>query len=152
TNPMDCIREYIQNAVDAGAYTVKIKITGSSALMLDDGKGMNLDDLLQARQFGLSYKLIDEHVGFRGIGIYSGFDLCRSLRITTTKQDDPRQHVMVFEFADMKTQLEQDRRDNSGEAKTSLIDLLSEHTYIKREPSNLPATSSFTQIELEDIN
>src|ERR1041385_2577706 len=57
TNPMDCIREYVQNAVDAGADNVKIKITGNSVFIHDDGRGMNLSDLLQARQFGLSYKL-----------------------------------------------------------------------------------------------
>ena len=152
TNSMDCIREYVQNAVDAGADNVKIKITGNSVFIRDDGRGMDLDDLLQARQFGLSYKLLDKHVGFRGIGIYSGFDLCRSLRLTTKKKDQDRQHVIVFEFHGMKLQLENDRKENTGAIKTSLLKLLSEHTYIKREQSNLPPEESFTLVELQDIN
>src|SRR6266704_6027316 len=77
SNPLDCIREYVQNAVDAKAINVTIKITGNSVIIFDDGTGMNLEEILQARQFGLSYKSLTEHVGFRGIGIYSGFDLCR---------------------------------------------------------------------------
>ncbi|MBK9711405.1 MAG: ATP-binding protein [Kouleothrix sp.] len=75
TKPLDCIREYVQNAVDAQASGVTIKITGNSVTIFDEGTGMNLQDLLQARQFGLSLKSISDFVGFRGIGIYSGFDL-----------------------------------------------------------------------------
>lgn len=152
TNPLDCIREYVQNAVDAKASTVTIKITGNSVIIFDDGSGMNLEELLQARQFGLSFKSFTEHVGFRGIGIYSGFDLCRRLRITTTKADDPYLHVLVFDFAAMKTELEDDKRGKQGRGKTSLVKLLSEHTYIKREISDLPIDRHFTQVELQDIS
>src|SRR5947207_5881407 len=69
TNPLDCIREYIQNAVDARARNVIIKITGNSVMIFDDGNGMDFYELVQARQFGLSSKSLAEHVGFRGIGI-----------------------------------------------------------------------------------
>src|SRR6266568_10723 len=152
TNPLDCIREYVQNAVDAKATDVTIKITGNSVIIFDDGTGMNLEEILQARQFGLSYKSLTEHVGFRGIGIYSGFDLCRRLRITTSKEDDPYLHVLVFDFAAMKAELEDDKRDKQGKGKPSLIKLLSEHTYIKRESSESPLNRHFTQVELQDIS
>src|SRR6266849_656231 len=152
TNPLDCIREYVQNAVDARASNVTIKITGNSVIIFDDGNGMNLEELLQARQFGLSFKSLTENVGFRGIGIYSGFDLCRRLRITTTKADDPYLHVLVFDFAAMKAELEDDKRDKQSKGKTSLIKLLSEHTYIKRESSEFPVDRHFTQVELQDIS
>ena len=180
TNPLDCIREYVQNAVDASAKTVTINITGNSVSIFDDGNGMSLEDLLRARQFGLSPKFIGENVGFRGIGIYSGFDLCRRLRITSKRANDSRLHVLVFEFAEMKAQLEGERQNKTiqtGEKtstphqttksdvdeeqdiphatqsqKTSLLTLLSQHTYIKREASELPDDLSFTQVELQDIN
>src|SRR6266513_6060897 len=70
SNPLDCIREYVQNAVDAQAKTVTIKVTGNSVLIFDDGRGMGIEELVQARQVGLSPKSLTEHVGFRGIGIY----------------------------------------------------------------------------------
>lgn len=152
TNPLDCIREYVQNAVDAKASNVTIKITGNSVIIFDDGSGMNLEELLQARQFGLSFKSFTEHVGFRGIGIYSGFDLCRRLRITTSKAEDSYLHVLVFDFAAMKAELEDDKRGKQGRGKTSLVKLLSEHTYIKREASDFPVDRHFTQIELQDIS
>lgn len=151
TNPLDCIREYIQNSVDGRAQDVTIKITGNSVMIFDDGNGMNLEELLQARQFGLSPKIYTEHVGFRGIGIYSGFDLCRRLRITSTKAGDPHVHVMVFEFAEMKSQLDAERGRSTSETKTSLIRLLSEHTFIKRESAGYSVDSHFTQVELQDI-
>jgi len=150
TNPLDCLREYVQNAVDARATNVIIKITGNSVMLFDDGNGMNLDDLLQARQFGLSPKSLAQHVGFRGIGIYSGFDICRRLRLTSKKVGEPHVHVLVFDFEAMQAKLDEGREE--GRVKISLIDLLSEHTYIKREPSTFPAERHFTQVELQDIS
>jgi len=152
TNPLDCIREYVQNSVDAHAQNVTIKITGNSVMVADDGAGMNLEELLAARLFGISSKRLTEHVGFRGIGIYSGFDLCRRLRITSKKAGDPRAYIIVFEFADMRVQLEADRRRERGEHKTSLVDLLSEHTQIGRESSEFEVDQHFTTVELQDIS
>ncbi len=75
TNPLDAIREYVQNSIDAYANEVEIQVTGNSVYVLDYGMGMNREQLLQAREFGVSTKSIEQNVGFRGIGIYSGFDL-----------------------------------------------------------------------------
>src|SRR5438309_80664 len=83
TNPLHCMREYVQNAVDAGANEVTIQITGHSVIISDDGDGMSLEQLMDARDFAISGKDSDYNVGFRGIGIYSGFDLCNRLLVTT---------------------------------------------------------------------
>jgi hypothetical protein len=154
TNPLDCIREYVQNSVDARAHSVTIKITGNSVMISDDGVGMSLEDLLQARQFGLSAKSLVEHVGFRGIGIYSGFDLCQRLRITSKRSGQQQQHVLVFEFAAMRARLEADRLLPPGAPKCSLIALLSEHTQIGRLalPPTVPLDRQFTIVELQDIS
>ncbi|CAN5863811.1 hypothetical protein BH23GEM7_BH23GEM7_30710 [soil metagenome] len=153
TNPLDCLREYVQNAVDADAGSVTLKVTGNSVIIMDDGDGMGLDDILDARRFGLSGKWLMQHVGFRGIGIYSGFDLCRRLRITSTKRGEESANILVFEFADMRAQLNGERQAQAGDAeKTSLIDLLSEHTKIGRDPSPEPADSHYTIVELQDIS
>jgi hypothetical protein len=153
TNPLDCIREYVQNSVDARARSVTIKITGNSVLICDDGTGMGLREILQARQFGLSPKSLTEHVGFRGIGIYSGFDLCQRLRITSKKEGDPHQHVLVFDFAQMRAQLDADKRKTT-DPKTPLVDLLSAYTQIGRNPlpSTVSADRHFTIVELQDIS
>src|SRR6266540_6704248 len=109
TNPLDAIREYVQNAIDANANEVKVQITGNSVFILDWGDGMNRDQLLEARKFGVSSKSIAQNVGFRGIGIYSGFDLCERLIIRTKTHLEDTQHIIEFEFGEMRGKLEKAR-------------------------------------------
>lgn len=94
TNPLDAIREYVQNAIDANAQEVEIRITGNSVWIRDDGDGMTREQLLKSRDFGVSAKSIEENVGFRGIGIYSGFDLCERLVIRTKPELDDREYIL----------------------------------------------------------
>src|SRR5216684_4675475 len=101
-DPLDCVREYVQNSVDAKAKNVTIKITGNSVMIGDDGIGMDLDDLVQARRLGLSNKSRAEDVGFRGIGIYSGFDICNRLLVTTKIVGEAKARVLEFDFGEMK--------------------------------------------------
>src|SRR5690349_16968931 len=68
TDPLHCLREYVQNGVDAEAQQIRIKITGNSVVIHDNGRGMSLSELVRARQFGLSPKNARDFVGFRGIG------------------------------------------------------------------------------------
>ena len=152
TNPLDCMREYVQNAVDANAHTATIKITGNSVHVFDDGDGMALEEIIQARQFGLSVKSLTQHVGFRGIGIYSSFHLCNQLRVTSKKAGSTYHHVLVFEFGAMKAQLDQDKRKGPHEQKTSLVELLSAHTKICRSQHTLPEDMHFTHVEMQEIS
>lgn len=151
TNPLDSLREYTQNGVDAGATAITIKITGNSASIFDDGNGMDLAGLLEAKKFGLSPKSMTQHVGFRGIGIYSGFDLCRRLLILTTAVGDQHQYELSFEFEAMKAQLDAERLRPSGEPRTSLIELLSKHTKIALVGETDPA-AHYTHVQLLDIS
>jgi Histidine kinase-, DNA gyrase B-, and HSP90-like ATPase len=152
TNPLDCIREYVQNSVDANATKATIKITGNSVFISDDGDGMDIDNLLQARQFAVSTKSLRENVGFRGIRLYSGFDLCNRLRIASKKLGDDRVNVLVFNFAEMRAVLDRSRHDHGGQAKVSLMQLLSEHTSFKREVTAFPILERFTQVQLEELS
>jgi DNA mismatch repair ATPase MutL len=92
----------VQNSVDAKAKNVTIKITGNSVMVRDDGMGMDLTGLLQARQLGLSNKSQYEDVGFRGIGIYSGFDICNRLLVTTKTPGEAKARILEFDFGEMK--------------------------------------------------
>lgn len=146
TNPLDCIREYVQNSVDAGAKTVSIKITGNSVIIHDSGQGMDADQLRASRKFGISAKDLSQHVGFRGIGIYSGYDLSKRLIITTKKAGTTQQLIMRFDFAAMKKEL-----DKKASGTVSLSALLTDFTSFKSE-SNPDADASFTTVQLEDIS
>jgi len=146
TNPLDCIREYVQNAVDAGAPHVNIRITGNGVTIHDTGRGMDEFQLKAARKFGISSKDLAHDVGFRGIGIYSGYDLSNRLIITTKKAESTEQFVMRFDFKAMKSML-----DSAPAGSVSLNSLLGDFTTFKKEPAFDPA-SSFTTVELEDIS
>jgi hypothetical protein len=146
TNPLDCIREYVQNAVDAGAKHVNIRITGNGVTIHDTGQGMDEEQLKAARKFGISAKDLAHHVGFRGIGIYSGYDLSNRLIITTKKKGSSLQYVMRFDFFAMKKELE-----TKPAGSVSLEALLTRFTTFKKEATHDPS-SSFTIVELEEIN
>lgn len=146
TNPLDCIREYVQNSVDAGAKKVTIKITGNSVLIHDTGQGMDEAQLRSSRKFGISAKDTAEHVGFRGIGIYSGYDLSSRLVITTKKAQTNEELIMKFDFAAMKKEL-----DEQPPGSVTLNTILSNFTTFSRRPS-IDSARSFTTVQLEDIS
>ena len=134
TNPLDAIREYVQNAIDANTDQVQIQITGNSVWILDYGDGMDRKKILQAREFGVSHKSIEENVGFRGIGIYSGFDLCERLIIRSKTQLEEIEHILEFDFGEMRRKLEKARQDPSRPI-ISLSSLLSEYIFYQYEIS-----------------
>ena len=146
TNPLDCIREYVQNSVDAGAKKVTIKITGNSVVIHDTGQGMDEAQLRSSRKFGISSKDTAEHVGFRGIGIYSGYDLSSRLVITTKKAQTNEELIMKFDFAAMKKEL-----TDKPTGSVSLSSILSNFTTFSRR-SSTEIDRSFTTVQLEDIS
>jgi hypothetical protein len=150
TNPLDAIREYVQNSIDANAEEVQIQITGNSVWVMDYGDGMNREQILQSREFGVSRKSIENNVGFRGIGIYSGFDLCERLIVRSKRLQEDFEHVLEFQFGDMRRKLEESRLDPDRPI-ISLPELLSENTYYRFEQSTAPDTS-FTLVQLEDLS
>jgi hypothetical protein len=150
TNPIDAIREYVQNAIDANSAEVQIQITGNSVWILDYGDGMDREQILQAREFGVSRKSIEENVGFRGIGIYSGFDLCERLVIRSKAKFEKMEHILEFHFGEMRRKLEAARLDPERPV-ISLSDLLSSHTYYRYEKSGKESIS-FTLVQLEELS
>lgn len=150
TNPLDCIREYVQNGVDAGAKEIRIKVTGNSVIIFDNGSGMNMDNLIEARKFGVSPKSPEEFAGFRGIGIYSGYDLSNRLIMRTKKEGEEKACVMRFDFAGMKQELERVRKERGGN-QTPLNKLLTDYTSFNTEDWD-DEDAHFTNVQLEDIS
>jgi Histidine kinase-, DNA gyrase B-, and HSP90-like ATPase len=147
-DPLDCIREYVQNAVDARAKTVTIKITGNSVTIKDDGLGMAVGDLRQARQLGLSNKSQAENVGFRGIGIYSGFDICNRLLVTTKRAGEAKARILEFQFGEMKAQLKAER--DAHATRTSLTRLITKYTHFRQEDDQVDR--HYTIVQLEELS
>jgi len=149
TFPLHCIREYAQNAIDAHASQIRIKITSSAVIIHDDGRGMDYGELVNARRFGVSAKDIEFFVGFRGIGIYSSFDLCNRLLITTKKAGGLKAYVLEFDFGAMKSKLAMDKQADPPNH-TALTELLTKYSRLSQE-SELPERH-YTTVELEDIS
>ena len=85
-NVFDAIREYIQNAIDAESRQIEIIIDPDTVTISDDGLGMSFDEARKAIKLGVSEKNPLENVGFRGIGVYSAFNLCNHLDIYTRSE------------------------------------------------------------------
>jgi len=97
----NCIREYIQNAIDSlgriedqnrQRIELSIENNGSTISIRDYGMGMNYDELYEALKIGYSSKNIDEDIGWRGVGIYSGVPNFRKI-VIATKKDGGRKLV-----------------------------------------------------------
>ena len=81
---LNCVREYVQNAIDARAKNIRISYCngGKDIEILDDGHGMDLSQLTDSLRVGYSEKK-GEDIGWRGIGIWSGAAVCERIQIAT---------------------------------------------------------------------
>lgn len=109
---LDALREYVQNAIDAKSSNIKISIDTDVVSVHDDGVGMTFDQAKRAMRLGISDKNPLEDVGFRGIGIYSAFNLCNNLEIYTKSEESANAYLISFDFKQMRFALleEQERR------------------------------------------
>jgi hypothetical protein len=129
SDPRDTLREFCQNGVDAGANRITIRFTGLNAAVIDDGRGMGFEELIYARRFGRSSKSAADNVGYRGIGIYSGFQICERLIVVSQQAGSDRRWTMTFDFASMRRTLAE-RVDNGKGLETALGPLIQENTTV----------------------
>lgn len=123
-DPRDAVREYIQNAVDAGTKNVSVKVRQSSVVVEDDGSGMDYETLRKAIRVGISDKNPKKNVGFMGIGLYSSFHLCNTLTIYTVMKDGlPLRLEMNFKAMRDLLEGQRELRLKSSITSDQLIDL-----------------------------
>ena len=130
---LDCLREYIQNAIDAEASKVSVFVDPDVVSVVDDGLGMDEDGARKAMRLGISEKNPLINIGFRGIGIYSGFNLCDSLEVFTKKADEDTTYRLFFDFKQIRRELlaEQARRTQGLPPSLYLQRLLEETVYME---------------------
>ncbi len=157
-NPYDAVREYIQNAIDAKAKNVSVKVRNNTLVIEDDGSGMNHDILRKALRIGVSDKRPGKDVGFMGIGIYSAYHLCDKLEIIS-RGDNDMPNKLTMNFGDMKALLiqQKEQRLKNEISGNDLIDLQSLlEDYIEITEDNEIPTTDFpeqgTRIKLSDID
>ena len=130
---LDSLREYIQNAIDASTTEVRVVIDPDVVSVTDDGSGMDSTDARKAMRLGISEKNPLVNIGFRGIGIYSGFNLCDSLEIFTKSVDDDITYRLFFDFAQIRRELlaEQERRSQGNPPELYLERLLEQTVFME---------------------
>jgi hypothetical protein len=133
SDPRDALREFAQNGVDAGASQITVRFSGLNVAIIDDGSGMAFAELLRARRFGRSGKSALTSVGFRGIGIYSAFQICDRLSIVSQQAGGDKRWTMTFEFANMRRTLAEYAADHES-TRTALGPLIQANTGISFEP------------------
>ncbi|HEX8316769.1 ATP-binding protein [Longimicrobium sp.] len=146
----DILREYIQNAIDAHATTVRVSVSKHEVTILDNGEGMGLEDLDNARKVGVSGKPGTGKIGFRGIGVYSSFAVCDQVEIVTRPKGGAEAFRLVFDHAAIRAETE---RVSGGRRNTPpLSATLDRHTRIfPADTKSMPKDAgdgSFTYIRL----
>src|SRR3989304_932089 len=132
---LDALREYIQNAIDADSTQIELVIDPDTVIVSDNGTGMTFEEANNAKRLGISNKNPLENVGFRGIGIYSAFNICNKLEIFTKSKHDESGYVINFDFAYIRKELleEQVRREKKLPLSLYLEKLLGDAVYVKRD-------------------
>jgi hypothetical protein len=133
-NTLDALREYIQNSIDAKTSEIELIIDPTAVTVSDSGDGMSPDEAQRAIRLGISDKSPIENVGFRGIGIYSAFNLCNSAEVFT-KKAGTRGSRIIFNFGDIRRELlkEQERRKRGLPPRLYLEKLLSSSVAVEAD-------------------
>jgi hypothetical protein len=131
-NKLDTLREYVQNAIDARSEHIELVIDPDTIMVADDGVGMSFDEAKKAIRLGISEKSPLENVGFRGIGIYSAFNLCDELAIYTRTAEEPDCYIIHFDFKRIREALleDQERKKQGKPSSLYLEKLLEDAVYV----------------------
>ena len=136
---LDALREYIQNAIDAKTKAIELIIDPSTITVSDSGHGMSPSEAKRAIRLGISDKNPAENVGFRGIGIYSAFNLCNRLEIYTKRARSRVGSRIVFHFGAIRKELlkEQERRRRGLKPKLYLEGLLESTVLVENDEEEI---------------
>lgn len=137
-NKLDALREYIQNSIDAKCKEIKLVIDPDTIMVEDNGVGMDFDEAKIAIKLGISEKNPRENVGFRGIGIYSAYNLCDCLDIYTRTESDTNCNLIHIDFKSARLELakDQERKKHSIPANVYLEKLLENIVYVDVDKEN----------------
>ncbi|MCH8034707.1 MAG: ATP-binding protein, partial [Bacteroidetes bacterium] len=106
----DVVREYVQNACDSykglpimpDNPEIIVTPEGKNLAIQDFGTGMDEDEIRTVKKIAVSTKTeIEEMIGFRGIGIWAGFQACERLIILTKKKGVSSRYRLVIDFKDI---------------------------------------------------
>lgn len=99
SNPIHLIREYVQNSIDSEPKDpIRISIQGRDIYISDNGRGMDADEIEEAKKIGITSKKFGKDIGFRGIGIWSALAIADKLVLTTSVKGEKEKRVLTLDF------------------------------------------------------
>jgi len=160
TNPLDTLREYVQNSFDAireaerdsvlssGAGRIEISVDEKTRTLglRDNGTGIPQDDILSRLvNIGMSAKRIQTDAGFRGIGRLAGIAYCKRLTFKTQVAGESEVSTVTFDC-------EQLRHAMSPRMKQvkELAEVISSYASITKEKTR--KKEHFFEVRMEGIN
>src|SRR5262249_1985397 len=144
------LREYVQNACDAynmletfpADASIIISPEGRNLSIQDFGIGMDEDEIRTVKKIAVSTKADQEDMtGFRGIGIWAGFQACDRLEMVTTKQGIRRRFRLEIDFQDIRSHV-----DDNINIK-ALVDPRYHITW-----DDAPADEHYTRVTLHNVH
>jgi len=90
--------------------------------MIDDrGTGMDQKHVMNAMRLGISEKNPKDNIGFRGIGIYTAYNLCDRLDIYTKSESDVNGYLIHFDFKKARLALLEDQERKKQNLPTTVF-------------------------------
>jgi hypothetical protein len=117
TNPLDSLREYVQNSFDSikdaeelgilpgngGRIDIIIDKEKRSLKIRDNGKGVAVAEIKNLlMNIGMSSKSIESNAGFRGIGRLAGIAYCDRLMFKTQMKDEKEISQLTFNCVELR--------------------------------------------------
>lgn len=160
TNPLDSIREFIQNSTDSilkgeemgilgreeGRIIICINEEKRAIKILDNGVGVPESEIKSRLiDIGMSGKNIEKDAGFRGIGRLAGIAYCNKLIFRTKAKGEKVQTTIEFDCIGLKNAISPTMRQ-VGE----LADIIGKNYTITKHPSK--PEDHFFEVEMVEVD
>lgn len=159
TNPLDTLREYVQNSFDAireaerknilpsGAGRIDISIDEKARTLCirDNGTGIPQGDILpRLVNIGMSAKSIQTDAGFRGIGRLAGIAYCKRLIFKTLAVSESEVSTVTFDCEKLRHAMSPKMKQVK-----ELAEVISSYASITKEKTR--KKEHFFEVRMENI-
>lgn len=159
TNPLDTIREFIQNAtdsvltaeksgvIDKGMGRVEILVDPEKRRLSIRDNGMGIDEanaIERLINIGMSEKSIETDAGFRGIGRLAGIAYCNTLKFKTSYRGEEVATVIRMDCSRMR-----ELSSAYSKKRTELADLIYDNCEMDQETGK--SEEHYFEVTMEDV-
>lgn len=160
SNPLDTIREYVQNAFDSirsgeregllkakkGQVEVILDRKARTLTVRDNGPAIPANDILdRLLDIGLSTKDIGTNAGFRGIGRLAGMAYCKKLEFRSHFPGEPTETIVTHDAAELRRSMRPGQSERS-----EMQEILARCTEV--DTARAQGSAGYFQVHMQDID